>query len=367
MLPTVDTLAAASIDVITRHQSSSGAYPASPNFPVYRYSWFRDGSFIADGVSRTSTVAGVDSADAFHRWCAEVLEAQESSVRKLIARAKFGEEISDAELLPTRFTLDGGIASEDWWDFQLDGYGTWLWALAEHLQRHDQSPEPYRPAAQLVADYLSAFWDRPCYDWWEENRDQRHPSTLAAIAAGLEKAANVGLIAASDTATAARGLILEHTDGHLVKWLGSTEVDASLISVMTPFDVLDIGDPRAVSTIDMIEKQLTDGGVHRYLADVFYGGGQWPVLAGFLGWHYSRAGKRERATELLDWIRAQATPTMELPEQAGAMLHPAHRREWEERWGPNATPLLWSHGMFLILATELDPDLASRLASEERS
>jgi hypothetical protein len=53
------------------------------------------------------------------------------------------------------------------------------------------------------------------------------------------------------------------------------------------------------------------------------------------------------------WIAAQATEAGDLPEQAGRLLHPDTRAEWIARWGEVATPLLWSHGMYLILADEL--------------
>ena len=40
-------------------------------------------------------------------------------------------------MLPTRFTFDGQPGSDPWWDFQLDGYGTWLWAVHAHAARHE--------------------------------------------------------------------------------------------------------------------------------------------------------------------------------------------------------------------------------------
>ena len=55
-----------SIEVIEAGQASTGAYLASPSFPVYRYSWFRDGAFIADAMSR---VGRGDSAERFFAWC----------------------------------------------------------------------------------------------------------------------------------------------------------------------------------------------------------------------------------------------------------------------------------------------------------
>jgi isomaltose glucohydrolase len=103
-----------------------------------------------------------------------------------------------------------------------------------------------------------------------------------------------------------------------------------------------------------IEAELTDGGVHRYLDDVYYGGGQWVLLAGFLGWAHAARGDRERARELLTWMTDQARPSGDLPEQvATVLLHPDHEQPWIDRWGPSACPLLWSHAMFLVLASEL--------------
>ena len=43
-----------------------------------------------------------------------------------------------------------------------------------------------------------------------------------------------------------------------------------------------------------------------------------------------------------------------MPEQvSGHLLAPGSFDEWVERWGPVASPLLWSHAMFVILAVEL--------------
>jgi len=41
-------------------------------------------------------------------------------------------------------------------------------------------------AAGLVANYLTALWQLPCYDCWEEYPDKMHPHTLAAIYGGLK-------------------------------------------------------------------------------------------------------------------------------------------------------------------------------------
>lgn len=354
-------LAGASVQLIAELQDESGAYPASPTFSAYRgYSWFRDGSFIADGMS---AAGAVDSASRFFDWCSGILASRRSQVERIVARAAEGQPVPDAEMLPTRFTLGGSDGADEWWDFQLDGYGTWLWAVVEHSRRHGIALDPWREAIELTVDYLASSWERPCFDWWEENPTQVHVSTLGCIAAGLRAAAESGAIdadrveLATATAQAAVRLILHRgqSNGHLVKWLGASAVDASLIAVLYPLEAIDSTSGVGLSTIAAVDEQLNfGGGVHRYLDDTFYGGGQWPLLSCLLGLAFAAAGERDRAVEQLRWATATATETDAMPEQVGHhLLDHTMKAEWVERWGPVATPLLWTHAMYVRLAVEL--------------
>ncbi|WP_158088697.1 glycoside hydrolase family 15 protein [Thermoactinospora rubra] len=352
-----------SLEVIRGHQAPTGAYPASPTFSAYRgYSWLRDGAFIAEGVSRHGDAEGaVEGATAFHAWCARVVGDRAGQVEALIARPGAP---SPAEMLPTRFTLDGLDGTDEWWDFQLDGYGTWLWALAEHTARHGVTVPGADKAVRVAARYLTAFWHLPCYDWWEEHLDRRHVATLGAVHAGLRAAVRLGVLPAADAEAARRAIsaIAEliaaegvAPAGHLRKWLGGDAVDASVLSCVVPFGLYAPDHPVGAATVAEIERRLAvGGGVHRYLEDTFYGGGRWVLLAGLLGWNHARAGRREEAARYLEWMAAQATPSGDLPEQVSdVLLAPERLQEWVDRWGPVATPLLWSHGMYLILADEL--------------
>ncbi|QOR71851.1 glycoside hydrolase family 15 [Ruania alkalisoli] len=348
-------------DLITSLQEPSGAYPASPTFSAYRgYCWFRDGAFIADGVSSTGEVA---SPSAFLDWCARVVKAHRTPIERVVAADAAGEPVPQEQMLPTRFTMAGTPGADEWWDFQLDGYGTWLWAAAEHAARHGLDVTRWRSAAELTVDYLLSSWQRPCYDWWEEHAEQVHVSTLGCIVAGLRAAADSGLVtgtradAARDGAKAAMDVITSRgvAHGHLTKWLGTDAVDASLAALIGPLGVIEPESELAAATIAAIEEQLcTDGGVYRFRADTFYGGGRWPLLSCFLGLAHARAGNTARAGELLDWAAGTATTDGLLPEQVdGHLLAPHYRTEWIDRWGPVATPLLWSHAMVLRLAAEL--------------
>jgi isomaltose glucohydrolase len=358
--PQLRALAERSLAIVRANQAPSGAYLASPAFRVYRYSWLRDGAFIADAMSRAGDVG---SADAFFAWCDRVLRARAGQIETLLARAAAGEAIAHHEFLPTRYTAGGDEVDEEWGDFQLDGYGAWLWALDAHARRHRRPVAPFLEGALLSARYTAGFWQQPSYDWWEEHPDQVHGSTLAALAAGLRAIAAWDEVAA-DQRNALDAVAEEIAErlraegiraGHLTKWLGSDEVDASLLAAATPFAILAPDEPLMTATLARIETDLVHArGVHRYATDSFYGGGQWLNLAGFLGWHLVRLGRHDEALAELAWIAAQATEAGELPEQVpDHLLVPAARDAWLARWGPVATPLIWSHAMYLTLALEL--------------
>jgi GH15 family glucan-1,4-alpha-glucosidase len=356
--------------VITSLQEPNGAYPASPTFSAYRgYCWLRDGAFVADGVS---SAGEVDSASRFFDWCAMVVERHGQRIAEIVAAEAAGAPLADERMLPARFTFDGALGHDDWWDFQLDGYGTWLWAASAHATRHGLDVSRWTRAAALTVDYLLSSWQRPCFDWWEEHSEAVHTSTLGCIAAGLSAAAESGLVTGDRAARALAGAARVRAtltddcvvDGHLVKWVGSSAVDASLSALIAPLGVVDAASDLARETLAAVASQLeVDGGVHRFLDDTFYGGGRWPLLSCFLGLASAAAGDHESARRLLDWAASTATDEGMLPEQVdGHLLSPGDRQEWIDRWGPVATPLLWSHAMVLRLAAELGVDQAERAA-----
>ncbi len=356
----LQALAGRSIELLGEHQDAGGAWPASPGFAPYGYSWFRDGSFIAEGASAAGLAR---EADRFHDWCARVLERERPAVDAVVAALAAGRQPEDADYLPARYRLDGSRQVDDWWNFQVDGYGTWLWTLERHLARTGSSPDRHATAIDTAVRYLVATGTDTCRDWWEENRDRTHVTTLAGVAAGLRAACRMGTltpslaVSAQDVADRCVHLIRSDgvRDGRLVKWLGGADVDASLLAVGAVYDVLPLDDPLVTATVAEVETRLVDGGVHRYEADTFYGGGQWPVLAALLAWHHARVGNDSRAVELLDWVASTADPDLRLPEQVPPLLAPHVLDEWIERWGPSAHPLLWSHGMFLAAAATLGP------------
>jgi len=346
-----------SIDVIKSGQAPNGAFLASPNFSTYQYSWLRDGTFVAYSMN----VAGQhEEAAQFYRWVHMAICKHLHKVENLLSKKQHGERPLHDDFLHTRYTVDGQEGVEEWGNFQLDGYGAYLWGVGEHIERSGNFAflGEVRQSVEAMITYLVEFWQEPNYDCWEEHVEFMHPSTLACIYGGLKKIETwIPDVRIAPTCEAIRRYVEEHGvhDGHFVKSIGKTSVDANLLWLAVPFGMFDVHDERMVRTVEKIERDLVTGGVHRYVEDTFYGGGAWILLTAWLGWYYAAAGNKARAEELAAWVERQADEDGHLPEQVTeGLLHPEKFQEWIERWGEAAKPLLWSHAMYIVLKRNLE-------------
>lgn len=357
----------ASVSLILTEQTEHGAFPASPDFAQYRYCWLRDASFIAYALDRAGEHP---AALKYHEWVDRTISAPgvaaqiEAAIDSKLSKA----DVDPAKMPPARFSLTGGVVDDEWPNFQIDGYGTWLWALNEHLRLSgaETLPAYFRSTVDRTAHYLSALAFEPCFDVWEEHGDEIHTSTLGSVYAGLRAASSMlGNASLSDRADEVR----EHIQGqarrvgYYAKSNIRRQVDASGLWLATPFSVADLEDPLFHTTAETIERRLTlDGGLRRYAQDTYYGGGAWPVLTCSLGWYYSMIGRPEDAWRCLEWTGAHIDDQGRLAEQfGGESRDPEHYREWVRQWGPPARNLLWSHAMYVILCAEIaaSPDSAT--------
>ena len=347
-----DPLARHSIEVLKRGQARTGAFIASPAFPVYGFAWLRDGAFCAAALDVIGERAG---ARAFHQWVIRSIEAHRPMIESAIERLAEGETLPSEAMPPARYTLEGTLERQDdepWPNFQIDGYGMWLWALEEHLSAEPDALS--RPTVDLIARYLEASWRLKCFNCWEEFDGGEHASTLGAAVAGLNAAArllDVGDYAAA--AACARERLLESflADSRFKRGVDDDRLDGSLLWLAVPFGVLEPTDRRMAATVEAIRRDLRgpNGGVYRYRGDTYYGGGEWLLLTSSLAWHDAVSGNPGGYDEAQTWVRAQARPNCDLPEQVSEHAQePEMVKPWLRRWGPVATPLLWSHAMFLL-------------------
>jgi GH15 family glucan-1,4-alpha-glucosidase len=346
-----------SIQIIKENQTDNGAFIACPNFDNYKFCWLRDGSFIAYAMDR---VGEYQSAEKFLVWVHQTIKGYRHKVETLLVKRQNGQKINIDDYLPTRYTVDGFESHDDWTNFQLDGYGTWLWALSEHIQFTGAREliDKFRESIDITVVYLNHFWNTPNYDCWEEFGDKIHTATLACIYGGL-KSINQYLDRPdiAELLATISGFIKEHcvVDGKLTKFIGVKNVDASLLWVGLPFGIFSCHDEIFADTVHEIETRLLHGeGVHRYPEDTYYGGGEWLLLSAWLGWYYCNTGQWELARSILNWVEKQADQSGNMPEQVIQHVNdPSFIQPWKERWGPVAKPLLWSHAMYLVLLTEI--------------
>lgn len=360
-----DLLKSKSIEIIKLNQHPRGGYAASPLFTHYAYSWLRDGTFIAYSMDQAGEY---ESAELFYKWVHNVLKGKRSQVDALIRKQQNHEWIDRSEFLGTRYHLDGREDNSEWGHFQLDGYGTWLWGLTEHIRSTGNSGllNELRESIELTVDYLMTFWHFPNFDCWEELPDYVHSSTLACVFGGLRALGEMeGRQELVNRAEEIRTFIFDHAvrEGRFVKSIQCIDekwqhvepgVDASLLWLALPFGVVSTTDPRMVSTVEAIEAQLKHGGIQRYASDSYYGGGEWLLLTAWYGWYKAEQGDTDEAKRCQQWIASKADALGRLPEQVpDALRNPSAYSDWVNKWGEPALPLLWSHAMYVVLSYRL--------------
>jgi len=347
-----------SVESILRNQEENGAFVASRDFAEYRYCWLRDGSFVAYALDQVGEHRG---SARYHEWVNRAIVGIGELIDRAIDWHRQGKAMDPDHMPPARFALDGSNIVDDWPNFQIDGYGIWLWALGQHLLSTDQHtvPETFRGSVERVGRYLDAFALSPCFDVWEESGSALHTSTLACVYGGLAAAARMleddSLLERAESVQA-RARYSAIRLGRYVKSTESDEVDASILWLSTPFLIVEPGDDFFAQTVLTIEAGLgLDGGLRRYPTDTYFGGGAWPVLTASLGWHYLAVGDFDAARRCKEWVAAQFDESGRLGEQfGGERRDPEHYREWVDRWGPPAKDLTWSHAMYVVLCAALD-------------
>jgi GH15 family glucan-1,4-alpha-glucosidase len=354
-----------SVDAILRSQSENGAIIASPDFDQYHFCWLRDGSFSAFALDLAREH---DASARYHSWVNDAVTRIADVIDRAIAAHDRGATPDTLEMPPARFALDGTTVVDGWPNFQIDGYGTWLWSLGEHLDLAGRSgvTPAWLTSVDRVARYLSAYSMSACYDVWEENGNDQHTSTLACVYGGLVAAGRLlDTDAFLEPARRVRDHLVERAghDGYFVKSSANDDVDASTLWLSAPFGVVDPRDPRFAATVGLIEERLTlEGGIRRYPKDIYFGSGAWPVLTGSLGWYKAGIGDFEGARRARQWIADHFDEAGQLGEQYGGDQRDyEHYQQWVVRWGHPARELTWSHAMYVVLCFAID---ASREMSE---
>lgn len=337
-------------EVLTDVALENGAIVAAnsdkPYYPReasdYRYVWPRDAAFVCVAADRLK----LPIQEPFFRW----LEEKPEDFRK-------------DRLLYANYGTNGRLGTLGH-TFEPDQAGTVLWAIADHFRGEPERARAFEPLIRRLADGLTAVWNHTSFipntvDLWEDV--ERQTSTriennftysLAACARGLLLAdrilptatwreAAVEMLRQIDQAydPAHRAFLRNHGK------INDRNVDASLLGLGWPFEVIQPTDERFRATLAKIEQTIVvKGGVHRFQFDYFdsegtawEGGGAWPVLNCWLAIVWKQLGDDRRALSYYDWVIERVERY--LPEQIF------------DDFRVGIYPLAWSHAMF-ILATE---------------
>lgn len=305
----------------------------------YRYVWPRDASFVCVSAKYLN------------------LAIQEKFLDWLVVKP---EDFKKEKLLFANYSTNGRIASLGA-QFEPDQMGTVLWMIYFYYQNELKKALKYKGLIKWLADGLCATWNKTYFlpntlDLWEDGyrktssvMENNFTYSLAACARGLLCAHHI--LPNKYWEGVAKQMIKEideaysFTDKYFFRNCGKIcdkNIDASLLGLVYPFEIIKPDDERMRNTVEKIEQYLVvDGGVHRFQFDYFdaegtgwEGGGAWPVLNFWLAIYWLLANNRQKALAYYEWVLNKVDEY--LPEQ----IFPDFRK--------SISPLAWSHAMFVI-------------------
>ncbi len=293
----------------------------------YRFSWLRDASLTLKALW---VGACPDEAARYFDWMARSAGSFRADGHVQIMFGVEGErDLTEHELVH----LDGyhgarpvRVGNAAWDQTQLDVYGQVLeaaWALRDQLGRLDAHTAAF---LRSLADRAAESWREEDDGIWEGREGKRHYTSSKVMCwTALDRAVKLAdRLDAADRVEAwtrerdsVREAILEqgwHEEaGAYTGAFGSHHLDASVL-LMPLVDFLPADDERMRQTIDVIERELGDGG----LVSRWTGGddeGAFVICSCWLAESLARGGDARRAREVLDGVWGYANDVGLLAEE----------------------------------------------------
>ena len=306
----------------------------------YHYVWPRDASYICVAAQ----MAGVrDIQEPFFHW----LEYRPENFKK-------------EGLLFANYATNGRKEVDQ---FQPDQAGAALWAIYEYYKENLTKCEKQETVIRRLADGLCSEWRGKYFfhntvDLWEENHrktstkmENNHTYSLAACSRGLALADK--MIKNDEwkkTSNQMKEVMESAYSPELKRFLRNhgkiddPNIDASLLGLTYPFDIIKADDPRMIETVNAMEKNIVvKGGVHRFQFDYYdgegsaqEGAGAWPILNFWMSAYYALRKNQKKSREYYMWVVDRIKDDYLIPEQIFSDFREGIR------------PLVWSHAMFII-------------------
>lgn len=265
-----------------------------------------------------------------------------------------------------RYYTDGNLAP--CWGFQLDEQASVIIGIIKQylLDKDTNFLATMQESLDKGVEYLIKQLDpettlnSTCYDLWEMEEGQ-HLYTLAAMYQALklyvdniETAKYTSLIKIK-MEKIYNNIFEKYWNeelGYFRRNLNDNKIDASVLGLIWPFDILDINDEKIKKTVETIERKLTSpvGGIYRFENDHYMKTNPWIICTLWVCIYYIKKYKvtgnieeYNKAKQYLDWVTNHATELEFLPEQIS-------RVDEKDLW---VNALGWSHAMYVICINEI--------------
>lgn len=316
----------------------------------YHFVWPRDASYICVAAQKL----GVKIQEKFFDWLEDRPE-------------RFKKE----SLLFKNYAPNGLM---NWADFQPDQAGTVLWAIHEYFKNDLTKAIKYEKLIRRLAEGLANDWQETHFfhhtvDLWEEGDrhtssvyENNHTYSLSACARGLQLANNIikNEIWCKKAEQMIKRINFNYDKGagrflrNKGKDVVDRNVDASLLGLVWPFEIVKPDDPRMINTLKKMEKEIVIlGGVHRYENDYYdgegsgkEGSGAWPLLNFWMSIYWYLRDNKEKAEKYFNWV-------LERLDKDGYGNYIPEQIFEDDRRG--VYPLAWSHAMFVLACYQLYP------------
>lgn len=299
----------------------------------YGYCWPRDALFI---VKAFALLGMNESVEKFYTIWA-------------------GNAQLDNGLFEQRYYVSGELAPS--WGIQIDETSAMLIGINKFGKCRKLESVVYKATDALLNFLGEDFLPRASYDLWEERKGihlYSSASIYEALKAGKDMLSKINrlkyktiILKIEKTLPKIKDAIKKAfvCNDVLKRSLDNEQVDISLLSVVTPFDIFDINEPFVKNMVNKVESnlKLPNGGYMRYENDNYIGGNAWIISSLWLAMYYIKVGNKERAIELFDWVTNHADTLSFLPEQI-------ERNGDKTAW---VSQLAWSHAMYVIVRNEL--------------
>lgn len=293
----------------------------------------------------------------FYSWALENLKKKENKIKNIVKKTKDGFVPMENELLASTFNSDGSDMVGDI-PHNLGDYGALLWGLVEHVHRSGNEfliDENFKEIENLI-DYLSNLWHLPSRDFWNSCPDKIHISTLAQVAGGLNWI-NAYLMRRDidETSNEIQSFLWSKfvEEDHLTSSYDALKdkvsgLDATILLLASPFQVVSGEDPILRRTANLIERALfgDENKVSGEKDNIM----RMIPAALLLTLYYKSVKGDKNAEKILSWVEMTAIENKILPEyiEKDFILARKHICGVSTK---KPSPSILSHALYLIAST----------------